>query len=103
MRFRTIAAGMALLSGAVSSAASDPLPWEKVFGGAKDDLLLSIVALPDNGYVAAGGTDSKGAGGKDLWVLRVDAKVGGPKDDSAVTAKGLVALPDGGFVATGVT
>ena len=88
MRFRTIAAGMALLSGAVSSA---------------DDLLLSIVALPDNGYVAAGGTDSKGAGGKDLWVLRVDAKVGGPKDDSAVTAKGLVALPDGGFVATGVT
>ena len=49
------------------------------------------------------GRDSKGAGGKDLWVLRVDAKVGGPKDDSAVTVKGLVALPDGGFVATGVT
>lgn len=45
--------------------------WGKIFGGPKDDVVLSIVALPDGGFAVAGRTASKGAGKMDAWVLRL--------------------------------
>jgi hypothetical protein len=110
MRLRTVAVLLGLMTFAAASAAGDPLPWEKILGGEKDDLLLSAVALPDGGYAVGGGTASKGAGQTDFWALRLDAKgnvvwdktFGGPKDDSP-TRKALAALPDGGFALAGGT
>lgn len=101
---------MVLLIGTAISAAGDSTPWEKKFGGGRNEGIVSIVALPDSGYIAAGMTESKGAGGKDLWVLRFDATgntawdktFGGPQDDGPMQ-KPLVVLPDGGFALAGMT
>ncbi len=64
--------------------------WERIYGGNMDDYAASIKVLPD-GYVIAATTESKGAGGKDAWLLKLDANgrlewdntLGGSEDDSA--------------------
>ena len=48
--------------------------WQKIFGYGNSDILTSIVALPNGGYVAAGRTDSKGAGAHDFWIIKLDEK-----------------------------
>ncbi len=84
------------------------LTWDKTFGGAKTDYVRSIVALADGGFAVAGYTESKGAGGADVWVLRLDRTgellwektFGGAKPDYAHS---IIALADGGFVVAGDT
>ena len=84
------------------------LLWDKTFGGKSDDMATSIVSTPDGGYAVAGFTASKGAGGYDFWVLKLDTHgnllwdktFGGKSDDSA---KSLVSTPDGGYAVAGVT
>ena len=44
--------------------------WVKFVAHGKDDNLLSVVPLPDGGFMAAGFTNSKGAGGGDVWLVR---------------------------------
>ena len=110
MHFRTLVAGLSLLISAAVPAAGDALPWDKSFGGEKSDAFVSVTALPDGGYVTAGMTESKGAGGQDFWVMRFDAKgsvlwdrtFGGPQDDAPIQ-RPLVALSDGGFAFAGKT
>jgi predicted secreted protein len=63
--------------------------WLKTFGGPKDDVGMSVLQAEDGGYVAAGRTASYGAGGDDIWLLKVDSSgkeewnttFGGNKDD----------------------
>ena len=47
------------------------VPWI-TFGGSEDDYANSIVSLSDGGFAIAGYTESKGAGGRDMWLLRLD-------------------------------
>ena len=47
--------------------------WEKKFGGNGDEVLNSVVVLPDGSLVAAGFSNSKGAGGNDGYMLRTTA------------------------------
>ncbi len=82
--------------------------WRRVLGGAANDWVRSVVALGDGGVVLAGVTASKGAGGEDAWIVRLDAAggvvweqtLGGAGDDRA---NAVVALADGGFVFAGFT
>ena len=46
------------------------LVWQKTVGGAEEDALFSVAALPDGGAVATGAHGADGQG----WVLRVDGK-----------------------------
>jgi predicted secreted protein len=46
--------------------------WDKTFGGSGDDEANSIIQNADDGYAVAGYTSSKGAGGKDTWVIKLD-------------------------------
>ena len=46
--------------------------WTRVYGGADDDECRSIQQTNDSGYVAAGWTESFGAGGSDVWLLKTD-------------------------------
>jgi formylglycine-generating enzyme required for sulfatase activity len=90
----------------VRTDASGVKLWEKTYGGAGDDTAWSVVALPD-GYLLAGDTASKGAGGVDAWLVRTDlngAKLwdhtyGGKQFDSALQ---VLAVP-GGFAFSGTT
>ncbi|MBP7808730.1 MAG: T9SS type A sorting domain-containing protein [Bacteroidia bacterium] len=49
--------------------------WEKSYGGFNNDIGKSIIQLADSGFVIAGYTNSFGAGGYDMLVVRTD-KVG---------------------------
>jgi len=82
--------------------------WEKTFGGKKWEWAGSIVALPDRGFAVAGWTESKGAGGRDAWVFRLDKDgrllwdrtFGGAEDDRA---RAIIRLPFGAFAVAGWT
>ncbi len=78
--------------------------WEKTFGGAEEDALFSVAALPDGGAIATGAHGADGQG----WLLRLDARggvvwekrFGGTGYDvfNAIARHG-----QGGFVAAGTT
>ncbi len=45
--------------------------WQKTYGGDRDDAGCSILQTGDEGYIAAGNTESFGAGKVDAWVLKL--------------------------------
>jgi len=65
--------------------------WQKTLGGPAEDIARSAAETADNGYVVAGYTQSFGAGGADVWVIKLDQDghllwqetLGGPSDDQA--------------------
>jgi len=82
--------------------------WDKTYGGSDDDYLTSLIQTTDGGYAIVGDTCSFGAGGRDVWFIRLDSdgnKVwdktfGGSKYDYA---KSLIQTTDGGYVVAGGT
>lgn len=47
------------------------MEWNQTYGGTKDDSGSSIRQTSDYGYIIAGTTESSGAGGSDVWLLKV--------------------------------
>ena len=45
--------------------------WSKFYGGAKEDILQSVVKIKE-GYILAGYTISYGKGDADFWVIKID-------------------------------
>lgn len=83
------------------------MQFEKAYGGGSgDDVPRSVNQTSDGGYVVAGYTTSFGAGGRDVWVLKLDSAgsiqfqkaFGGAADDEADS---VVQTSDGGFVVGG--
>lgn len=50
---------------------SGAVQWQKTYGGAGDEYLYGMQQTSDGGYVVTGYTDSFGAGGKDVWLLKL--------------------------------
>ena len=82
--------------------------WQKTYGGDSKDWTLFVHQTSDGGYVVAGGTSSFGAGGGDLWVLKLgpDGTIGwqktygGNHDDGG----GIIQQAnDGGYIVAGGT
>jgi ABC-type cobalt transport system substrate-binding protein len=48
--------------------------WEKTYVGSGYDGAYSIQQTRDDGYIVAGVTSSKGAGGSDFWILKLNEK-----------------------------
>jgi uncharacterized delta-60 repeat protein len=84
--------------------------WQKTYGGGYGDWTLSIPIrqTSDGGYIVAGGTESFGAGGIDVWVLKLDASgdvvwqktYGGAGND---WAHFIQQTSDGGYIVAGGT
>ena len=82
--------------------------WDKTFGGNEFDEAYAITNTPDGGYIVAGYTASKGAGGSDMWVLKLnnngekvwDKTFGGKDRDEA---RYIVPTADGGYAVAGYT
>jgi hypothetical protein len=80
--------------------------WEKTYGGANYDIAFSIAQTIDNGYVLAGATESYGAGGYDVWLVKTDSEgnlqwsktYGGPYHDGADC---VLQTDDGGYALVG--
>jgi hypothetical protein len=49
------------------------LEWETTIGGSKNDGITSILEIED-GYLIVGFTESYGAGGKDVWLVKTDSE-----------------------------
>jgi len=103
--FLALVAGMAMGIGGIQLAGENAM---RTFGGPLDDRGSSLRLLDDGGYIVAGETDSSGAGGTDLYLLRTDASLnvlwertfGGPGYDIGNEVR---ICPDGGFVVVGHT
>jgi len=52
---------------------SQPIVWQKTYGGGSDDEALSIQQTQDGGYIVAGYTNSFGTGESDVYVIKMDA------------------------------
>ncbi len=85
------------------------LQWTKTIGGSSiRDLGFSIIQTNDGGYIITGYTTSFGAGGYDVYVIKLDASgtlqwtkaIGGVNDDGG---NSIIQTNDGGYVIAGYT
>ncbi len=84
------------------------LDWARTFGGTNVDYAYSLIQTSDGGFAIAGSTASFGAGGQDIFVLRLFSNgsldwartFGGSNAD---IAHSLIQTSDGGFAIAGET
>lgn len=82
--------------------------WEKTIGGWMDDEGFGVLQAKDGNFVVVGYTRSRGSGGSDIYLLKVDQNgdplwqktYGGPADDFGYA---LLEAPDGGYLLAGYT
>jgi len=88
--------------------ANGNLQWTKTIGGKGWDAGRSLIQTADGGYAITGETYSFGAGGYDVYVVKLDANgnlqwtktIGGESDD---WGNSLIQTSDGGYAVAGVT
>jgi len=56
----------------VRTGATGDTLWTRTYGGPADDHGWDVASVADGGFVVAGFTASRGAGGEDVWLLRLD-------------------------------
>jgi len=84
------------------------LQWTKTIRGKGWDVGRSLIQTSDGGYAIAGATISFGAGGVDVYVVKLDAKgnlqwtktIGGENEDWGYS---LIQTSDGGYAIAGAT
>jgi hypothetical protein len=82
--------------------------WDKTFGGVGNDVTRCGQVTSDGGFVMVGYTESYGAGGNDIWLIKVnssgskvwDKTFGGSGDDWGGSVH---ETSDGGFIVLGYT
>lgn len=82
--------------------------WNKTYGGVANDFGTSVIQTNDDGYALIGWTNSFGAGGEDLWLVKTDSSgnmiwnktYGSNYNDEA---HDLVQTGDGGYLIAGDT
>ncbi|MBA3970751.1 MAG: hypothetical protein H0X46_01150 [Bacteroidetes bacterium] len=82
--------------------------WTKTIGGAADDEAMEIIRSSDGGLIIVGNTSSYGAGGSDIFLVKIDTTgallwqkyFGGPGNE---LGEDILQTPDGNFMITGVT
>ncbi|MEM2175247.1 MAG: Ig-like domain-containing protein, partial [Candidatus Micrarchaeia archaeon] len=80
--------------------------WQKLFGGDKDDEAKFVEQTKDGGYIVAGYTCSIGAGGSDIYIIKLDKNgkliwekaLGGDGDDCA---NSIIQTSDDGYIVAG--
>jgi len=93
---------------AVKLDAKGNLQWTRTIGGPESEAGNSLIQTSDGGYAITGFTFSFGAGGADVYLVKLDAKgnlqwtktIGGKKED---VGNSLIQTSDGGYAIAGST
>ena len=97
-----LAVGWLLLTAGLASAQPD-VAWSLTLGGSGDDFAHAVIETSDGGFLVAGETGSSGAGGQDVWLVKLgpeggrewDRTFGGPEDDVGYDVQ---QSGDGGYI-----
>lgn len=83
--------------------------FQKTYGGTGDERGHAIIVTGDGGFAVAGQTTSFGAGGDDIFIMKLDAfgeiewqKTYGSAEDEYGFGIAMTETPDGGFIVTGL-
>lgn len=87
---------------------SGTIQWTRTIIGTGYDMANSVFQTIDGSYILSGYTNSYGAGGNDIFIVKLNNSgvlqwsktVGGTGDDQAIS---VIDANDGGFIATGYT
>ena len=83
--------------------------WTRTYGGAENDVAYSVMQTSDNNLIVVGFTESYGAGGKDVHIIKVNRTngdtiwtktYGGSENDEG---RSVDQTTDGGYFITGIT
>jgi len=92
----------------IKTDANGNVQWAKTYGGTDYDWAYSVQQTSDGGYIVAGGTNSFGAGGGDIFLIKTDANgniiwaktYGGTNYEWAFSVQ---QTSDGGYIVAGRT
>jgi hypothetical protein len=92
----------------IVSVEASSLMWSQFYGGTEEEHVHALIATSDGGYAVAGQTESFGAGGYDVWLVKTDwfgnvewnRTYGGTEGDFAFD---LIETSDGGYALAGST
>ncbi len=92
----------------IKTDANGNVEWTKTYGGSDYDFGESVQQTQDGGFIIAGETESFGAGGFDIYVIKTDAygnvewtkTYGGSSDDWGYSVE---QTQDGGYIIAGYT
>ncbi|MFX0207684.1 MAG: hypothetical protein ACFFDT_16975 [Candidatus Hodarchaeota archaeon] len=92
--------------GFVKTDSNGVVQWNRTYGGEEYDYCFSIIQTADGGFALAGGTESFGAGWRDMWLVKTD-KNGNTQWNQTYGEIGfhevndLLQTQDGGFLLAG--
>jgi hypothetical protein len=80
--------------------------WSRAYGGSQIDLFYAVCQSPDSQIICAGETQSRGVGGRDVWLVKLTGAgdtlwsrtYGGALDDECFAVR---SVPAGGYILAG--